>query len=993
MQVFSNFTRALALLWASFPLSGLSQIIPFEHYSTKDGLPSQWITALHQDSRGYLWIGSDEGISVYDGVHFKNYGVTDGLPVSHVWTVTESRAEPGAMWIGTHTQGVVKFKDGKFTTTQLSTTPASNTIATLLEDHEGVLWCGTNKGAYRIRDGIATLFQPAATAVGCVSSQTRDSTIWIGHGENIYRYYPRSGGTETLVSPWTDSPKRSMLEDAAGTLWLGTENGEILQCRGDRLVASKPLPFGEVRRLLPDYDGSLWAVTPRGVLNIPTQDFPKGALIHYSAENGLPQDDVISCLLDREYNLWLGTTSNGLAKLANRNILRFPLAGLRSDVMNRAAAADARGRLFVVCEQGLWEIWKRRDGSWRQHLHQPRDLPGPMWQLDFAPDSTLWIAMRRGGLCGYRIKPDGDHVSQLVRRRILRPGRDLPAGFPLAFIVDRHNQLWCNIRQLGVAHVDLNTAQPAKMYTMNDGLPDNTVRAIVRDRRDEIWFGGFWGGIAVFGFENGALKLRRKITKAEGLPDNSIRIITESRSGEIWVGTRFGGFAVWRDGEVRTFSTADSLLSNAVWGFAEDEKGGMWIGTTVGMQYFSPDFARLITDKKLVGEFAGSVGVVPGQMVWGVSNGRLMVYEAGTPVPPPVPPIVYIESLRVDGIARRLETDLKLPHHQNLCTMKFGGISFKDERALRFKYRLRGLEDSWQESAQERTVTFASLRPAAYTFEVQAINVDGVASATPASLAFTITPPLWERWWFITGVTFALACILYGFHRLSLRSALEIEKIRSRIALDLHDDIGAGLTHIGLLSEVALQKSRAARVREKDTVVQGLPTGVSEETHDLGDTVARMGNIARELSTAMGDVVWSINPKHDSVDALQRRLRAFAAEMCAAKSIQLKMDFSKQIAGLKLNPEVRRNLLLIAKEALHNMAKYSGSMTAQVAIQVHDKKLVLMVADAGKGFDPDKARNGNGLTNMHARAERINGVCEIVTAPGQGTRVTATVPY
>ncbi len=994
MPALSSSIRLLALFLALLPFPALTQILPFEHYSTKEGLPSQWITAIYQDRRGYLWICSDEGLSMYDGVSFKNYGLADGLPVSHVWNVIESRTEPGTMWIGTHLEGVVKLAGGKFTAIQLGSTPPSNTVGTLFEDHEGVLWCGTNQGVCQVRDGHVTSF-PTGNDTGWARFivQTRDSTIWISLDQNVYCYFPKTGKLQPMVLPFADTPKRSMIEDADGTLWLATEKGEILQWRDHRVIATRPLPVAELHDLLLDYDGSLWASTIAGIMNIPTRDFPRGAIVHYSSANGLPKDDVLSCELDREHNLWFGTQGNGMAKLSVRNILRFPLPGLRSDVMNRAAVADARGRMFVVSEQGLWEIWRRSDGGWQQYLHQPQHRPSPMWQADFGPDSTLWIAMRSGGICGYRIKPEGEGPSRLVATRMLKPGRDLPAGFPLAFMVDRHNQLWCNVRYLGLVHFDLNTGRMRKLYTAADGMPTNTVRAILRDRNDQMWFGGFFGGIALFHLENHALKLLRTITTADGLPDNSIRMIMERRNGEVWIGTRFGGVGIWRDGKMHTLSTRDGLLSNAVWGFAEDEKGGMWIGTTVGMQYYLPDSSRLITDRKLTGELVGSVGVAPGGMVWGLSNHNLIVYEVDKAGPPPVPPLVYITGWRVNGVEREISPYAKLPHDQNLCIIKFGGISFKDEKSLRFKYRLQGLEESWQGPVQERTVTFASLRPGAYAFEVSAINVEGVTSTAPARLAFEILPPFWQRWWFIASSALALAGIFYGLHRLRLRRVLEIEKIRSRIALDLHDDIGAGLTHIGLLSEVALQKSGAALGSSVQRETNGSQVLSSEAAGELATTVARVGVIARELSAAMSDVVWSINPRHDSVEALQRRLRAFAAETCDAKNIQLKMEFSKQIAGLKLNPEVRRNLLLIAKEALHNLAKYSASPTAQVALQVNGKNLMLTVADAGRGFEKDKAKTGNGLINMQARAEKINGMCEIVSAPGQGTRIIATVPY
>ena len=469
------FCFTLQLCFASL---GLAQILPFEYYSTPEGLPSQWITTIYEDRRGHLWIGSVEGVSVYDGMSFKNYSLADGLPVSHVWSIIESKSQPGTMWIGTHMEGVVKFTEGKFTAPlKFGATPATNVVGALLEDHEGVLWCGTLRGMYKVRDGHAA-FVSTGNDSGYVRfiAQTRDSTVWFGLDRDVYRYFPRSGKIEPMNFPMTEMPMRAMIESTDGTLWLGTERGELWQWRDGRIVARRSLAVGELHNLLLDYDGSLWIISKTGVLNVPTQGFPRGAVVHYSSKNGLPRHEVVSCLLDREHNLWLGTQGNGLAKLANRNILRFPLPGLRADVMNRAVMSDARGRLFVVSEQGLWEIWRRSDGSWQQHLHRLQHLPGPMWQADFGPDSTLWIAMRQGGLCGYRLAPQGENASRLVLRRMLKPGRDLPAGFPLAFIVDRRHQLWCNIHNLGLAHIDLNTGKMRKLYTANDGLPAFSLR-------------------------------------------------------------------------------------------------------------------------------------------------------------------------------------------------------------------------------------------------------------------------------------------------------------------------------------------------------------------------------------------------------------------------------------------------------------------------------------------------------------------------------------
>jgi signal transduction histidine kinase len=278
---------------------------------------------------------------------------------------------------------------------------------------------------------------------------------------------------------------------------------------------------------------------------------------------------------------------------------------------------------------------------------------------------------------------------------------------------------------------------------------------------------------------------------------------------------------------------------------------------------------------------------------------------------------------------------------------------------------------------------------------VNAITADGVESAAPASLHLEILPPFWQRWWFITFCLIVLGGILYAIHVVRLDRLLQIEKIRSRIATDLHDDIGAGLTLIGLLTEMALQKSGAhVQLGHAKNQNDGGPGATSlAPVNELNSAMERIGDVARELSGVMSDVVWSINPRHDSVEALQRRLRAFAHDVCSAKNIELHFEISKPLLGMKLHPEIRRNLLLIAKEALHNVAKYSGSPSVEVRFEANGAEMKVRINDRGRGFEADKAKSGNGLVNMRSRAEKVGGRCEIVSEIGKGTSIAAIVPY
>lgn len=998
-------TRAVMLagfcLFLCRPAQLHPQILPFEHYSLKNGLLSTWTNSIFQDSRGYLWIGGDEGVSVYDGVRFKNYGVTDGLPVSQIWSVYESRKSPGAILIGTHGAGLVTFEQGRFTTMKLDTLPGSNTVGTMLEDYDGVLWCGTNGGVYRVQNGSATFF-PTDSVRGWVPfiTQTSDSLVWISTERKLYRYSPRTGKTQLLRLPGEPSLLSCMKADAEGNLWLGGYTGDIYQMRNDHIIASRQLPTEELYDVLDDGDGSLWFVAMQGIFKVSKHDFA-GAFTHYTVENGLHENRLISCLRDRENNFWFGGRTKGLAKLSDRNLITFSFAGVRPDVMNRVAVADARGRLFLLSEDGVWEIWRQRHGNWRKHLHhlERGNLTGAWWQADFGADSTLWICFDKGGMCGYQIQANGEQHSRLTLKRILRPGRDLPAGFPIAFLVDDDDQLWCSIRGEGIVHYDLRTSTPRAVYSMQEGLASNTIRAIWRDRNEKMWFGSYNLGISIFRPAGDNYVFERKLTVAEGLPDDGIRMIFERSNGETWIATRFGGVAIVDGERVRSLSTKDGLLSDAVWGFAEDELGRVWIATSLGMQYVPPSGAdTLITPQLLTSQYFGSIGAAPGQLIWGMGYHELVVYDYGRKSAASMPPPIYITNLRVNGKNRALTDKAEFADDENLCTLEFNGISFKNETAVRYRHRLRGLHEEWQEPTDQRVVTFASLRPGTYTFEVIAINAEGVESATPAVLTFTIQPPFWQRWWFIALCLLLLGSILYAIHVVRLDRLLEIEKIRSRIALDLHDEIGAGLTHIGLLTQVALHKKSVqqfygATKAQWRNPGEGEAQEMATVIDELGGALARVGGIARELSAAMGDVVWSINPKHDSVEALQRRLKSFAHEICHAKNIALNFDVSRALAGMKLHPETRRNLLLIAKEALHNMAKYSGSPSVEVKIDAAHDKLRVVIVDRGKGFDCEHSSNGNGLNNMRQRAEKLGGTCEIISAPGQGTQVVASAPY
>jgi signal transduction histidine kinase len=268
----------------------------------------------------------------------------------------------------------------------------------------------------------------------------------------------------------------------------------------------------------------------------------------------------------------------------------------------------------------------------------------------------------------------------------------------------------------------------------------------------------------------------------------------------------------------------------------------------------------------------------------------------------------------------------------------------------------------------ERTVNFANLGSGGYRFEVRALSADGLYSPT-AVVGFSVATPLWKRWWFAAGVLLLTAFIIYTFYRYRLQRLLELERMRTRIATDLHDDIGANLTRIAILSEVAKQQAT---------------NGSSALKRELLPSIA---DIARESVASMNDIVWAISPDHDSLLDLTRRMRQHADEVFTLRDVELEFNALSPESDLRLGVDIRRDLLLIFKEAVNNAAKHSGCSKVQIDFGCRDSVLNLSIKDNGSGFAAFDDNDGHGLRNMARRAEAHGGRLTIVSPPGTGTLV------
>jgi signal transduction histidine kinase len=426
------------------------------------------------------------------------------------------------------------------------------------------------------------------------------------------------------------------------------------------------------------------------------------------------------------------------------------------------------------------------------------------------------------------------------------------------------------------------------------------------------------------------------------VPERGIVLLVHDEQGRIYLRTTRGVARLDPEtGRTRRYTTADGLAHLEAQAAYRDRHGALWFATGEGLSRLVPE-----TDE------------------------------------PASPPAVAIGAVRVAGNAYPLsdlgqaEVDrLVIRPNDRQLDIEYFALNFQPGDVVRYQVKLEGTDGDWSASTTTPAVTYAYLRPGRYRFLVRAVSARGTTSDRPATIAFTVLAPVWQRWWFLALSAAAVAAAVHAFYRARLKRLLELERIRTRIASDLHDDIGSGLSRLAIMSEVVQRK---------------LPATEHEPVRLLAD----MSNTARHLVDAMGDIVWAIAPREEDLGSVIARVNAFAAEVLERKGITYDFEVGPAVEGQQLSPDQRRHLLLILKEGITNIARHSGCHRAVLTISVEHGSLRVLLADDGRGVVPGvvKGRGGHGLRSMQDRAAAVRGHLEISGVEGSGTRIELVMP-
>jgi ligand-binding sensor domain-containing protein/signal transduction histidine kinase len=1002
--MFPRFALAIAA-WLSTtalaPAAESSGRFSVDVFGTEKGLPSSAVLAVTQTRDGYLWAGTLAGLARFDGVQFAVFDEnnTPGLTSSQIRRVYEDRQTN--LWIGCENGTVAIVKGGKVTSVDIGERGPPGRLMAICEDTNGAVMLYTDTGVLaRYRGGKVEVWQAGtgAPSTCCALVTEASGRLWVGSDTSLVALNPIPVVTDEV------NPIRLnfLLASKRGGYWR-LANGVIQKWSGDRmereLCAYPWTSTLTIAAACEDVDGNLVVGTfGDGVYWFDAE----GHHERISLEEGLSHNSVLSLTVDREGCLWVGTSGGGLNRVRRRFF----------DVLERTRGLVVQS----VCEDGQGGLWIGYTGNRVDHYtgvdaQRFRLIPGNL-PVDVDPDTMLdvksvFVGRKEGAYGGNWVLSGtwgalGPHLYQVDKGQFAPVLLDEALDWNVSAIYqDRAGRLW-----LGTVH-GLLRLDDLRLFTTRDGLSANDVRAIAEDREGNLWIGTKGGGLN---------RLRdghfTSFNSANGLPGNSVSAAEVDSQGVLWVAT-FGGLARFSGGKWTRYSKKDGLASNSLGYLLEDGHGYLWVGSNAGLlrlkkgelNRFAEDSSTLISCRVYgkpdglpetectSGSQPGPLRAQDGTLWFPTIKGLASLNPARLTLNTNPPPVV-IEAVLIDNQLQNPDTlraaapnRVTVPAGKETLVIRYASLNLASPDRGRFKYQLGGYESTPKERpGNVREAPYTKLPPGEYQFQVTACNEDDIWNDVGARLTVKVLPPFWRTWWFLSLSTMCLLGMIVGsVHYVStqrlqrqlaiLRQKEALEKERARIARDIHDQVGASLTQLSLLSELV----------ESD----------KNDPEEVAGHARQIEQTALETTHALDEIVWTVNPSNDTLDGLVTYVCKYAQDYLAVAGLRYRLETPPQLPGTPISPELRHNVFLASKEAITNVVRHAQAKAVSLRLRLEPKSFTLEIEDDGRGLggvDPKAAQTRNGLRNMRKRMEDIGGSFFMGPAPEHGTIVRLTAP-
>lgn len=814
----------------------------FENVAVRDGLPASKVYALLQDSTGLLWIGTEAGLANYDGNRVRAFGASDLLAPNGARSLFLDKEE--RLWVG-HLGGGVSLREGnRFRALQLGTTPPAKDITGIAQDVRGDIWVSSfGDGAYRI------------------SNVPDEGPVEAG------RFDEKDGLSLRITGITTLNDGRLLFLEANGDMkvWV-PEKSKFVPFKPKGL----PMLMG-VTTVFQDSRDGLWIGTQsNGAVHV---DSRTGNVVTYDIASALPSNFVMCFSEDEQGRIWVGTWDNGLARIEKNGIRRFNTGNGTHSQRMRCIARDREGNMLIGTHDAGLEIYK--GDRFRSFTEEDHLVDKQVWAITETRDGHLWFGTN-GGIT--ILVPEANGAGTV--RHLTMQGGQLTSNHVRALVEDARGHIWIGTEDGGLFDFDPNTFRPSNSLEVAGSIAENKVTALAVGDRGELWVGTINGlvhsvdgmiptvmhvsdglagehiaalyrdskGVLWVGSSSGGVSLVEK-GKAKALDlgfTYSPTCFAEDGQGRMWVGTEGRGVLVLKDGQqVAKYGMEEGLISNSIRALVADKAKHIWIGTNRGLNEWQPEKDQFIRYSARSG-FTGietkpnSVALAKNGDLWfGTANGAIAV---GPPegMNEAVPPTVAIRGLKVNLEDRSPKSNFELDHTESNMRIEYSSVSLSDPGAVRYQYFLDGLDKTWQPLTEETGVHYPSLPAGHYEFKVKAVGRSGMFSAEPAVLSFTILPPWYLSWWFLTIVAIVLVTGTISYVKVRERQL----KLRNQILERRVDERTAEV--VAQSKEIDGQKARI-----EELLLNILPKSVSDELRDTGKATARRYNDVTVMFTDM----------------------------------------------------------------------------------------------------------------------------------------------
>lgn len=970
--------RWLALLLATV-LTGFAVDTEYDArpWGTDDGLPHNNVNAIVQDHARYLWFATMGGLARFDGRSFKEIPIPAAYRSGgyNIRAIIEER--PEVMIIISASSDLLRINGNEVTPHPLNPILKSlrDSPSRLFVDPAGAVWVGTGSGRlYRMdRDGTILPLaggQPVVARPRHFSfAVDENGETWVAVSGYLAVY--RAGE----LHPYPHTSRGLLITSRrAGGFWICDESHLLRMDRGKIVEEVNEVPwqnsFTQLSTIFEDSDGVPWIGLNRDGLF----RYAEGRLVHVPT----PSNGVDCFAEDHEGSLWVGTNGDGALRLRIKSH-HFIGKSTGLEQTPSSLSEDSSGKVWLAQRQGGISVVDPASNVSRPELPPPNFANVILADLQ----GRIWFG---GGNRGLTVAgPDFSRPAE----RLSAP----TANLHLLFCA-KNGDVWFGAepRQLGYYHDG-----EAHLLTAEDGYDGKPIRAITQDSAGDIWLGSFRGGL----FRWNGKKLQ-SIQGEPGLPDCPINDLIADGPGNLWIATT-EGLVRREDGKFRTFTKVDGLADNLLLQVVEDNFGRLWLGARSGLFVVSKIELQSVSlgqlsrvSSRLYARDHGLVGVTlsadhhpkclkarDGRLWFATQHGALVISPSlvGRDL---LPPPILIDEVRLDGARLSTAAPIKFPVGDHRLEVQFAAPSFLSPENVQVSYRLEGIDRHWLDAGADRAASFVNLPSGNYRLRATAQHRAASITSEPVELAFVVTP----AWWETTYARLTALLLLTGFTALIVRAASQralktrlaklesehaLEKERARIARDLHDELGSGLTELGMLAD-----------RISDTPSAEIPS-----------LLRGFGWRTRRLAAELSSIVWTMSSANGRLDALGVFIRQYAQRLFRHTGATCIVSGVDALPAIIIAPEPQQQLLATIKEALNNVIKHSHATQAEISLSWENGVFDIVIRDNGIGFDVEAKTaeaDGNGLRNMRSRAVENRGTLTLESRPSQGTTLHLRFP-